>query len=39
MEFKVKPGNGLNHTLMAENKDQKLNLLIQIITHTQTGAF
>jgi hypothetical protein len=34
MEFKVKPGNVLNHTLMAENKEQKLNLLIEIITHS-----
>jgi hypothetical protein len=38
MEFKAKPGNGLNHTLRTENKEYKLNILIQIITHTQNEA-
>jgi hypothetical protein len=38
MELKAKLGSGLNHILIAENKELKLNLLIQILTHIPTGA-
>jgi hypothetical protein len=31
MEFKVKLGSCLNHTLIAENKEYKLGLLIKIV--------
>jgi hypothetical protein len=38
MELKVKLGSGLNNILIAENKELKWNLLIQILTHIPTGA-
>jgi hypothetical protein len=38
MGLKAKMGNGLNHILVAENKELKLNLLIQILTHIQNGT-
>jgi hypothetical protein len=37
MGLEVKLGNDLN-IFMAENKEQKLNHLIQILTHIHTGA-
>jgi hypothetical protein len=38
MELKVKLANGLNYILISENKELKLNLLIQILTYIPTGA-
>jgi hypothetical protein len=35
MGSKLKLSNVLSHTLMAKNKQQKLIILIQIITHTE----
>jgi hypothetical protein len=39
MELKVKLGSGLNKVLIAENKELKLNVLVQIITHIPTQVF
>jgi hypothetical protein len=38
MEFKVKLGNALIHTIITKNKAYKLNLLILITTKTKTGV-
>jgi hypothetical protein len=39
MEFKVKLGNGLSHTLMAENTEQKLNQNVESLKVQYLGLF
>lgn len=36
MEFKLKLDHGLSGTLMADNEEQKLSLLIESITHARS---
>jgi hypothetical protein len=37
MKFKLKLNNGLCHTIKGNKIEYKLNLVLQIIPHTQTG--